>query len=132
MAFAARSDSISQDSKQSLSARIAIYSVPRFMCAKLLAAPRLFRPRLNPAFTTATSLRRSSCRRQLTSMAAAESGPGSLEEHRKRSWDFFRRIGSPQLHVAPMVDQVSTASCSEGSAVSSWYVHALHSHVQNA
>lgn len=129
MAFAGRSGSISQDSKQTV-ARFATYSVPGRMSATLLAAPRLFRPRLNPAFTTATSLLHSSCRRQLTSMAAAEPGPGCLEEHRKRSWDFFRRIGSPQLHVAPMVDQVSTASCSEGSAVSSWNLHALHS--QNA
>ena len=37
---------------------------------------------------------------------AAEPGPGSLQEHRRKSWDFFRSLGSPELHVAPMVDQV--------------------------
>ena len=42
----------------------------------------------------------------MVSVAAAEVGPQSLEEHRKRSWEFFRSIGSPALHVAPMVDQV--------------------------
>lgn len=38
---------------------------------------------------------------------AAEPGPGSLQAHREKAWQFFRSIGSPQLHVAPMVDQVS-------------------------
>ena len=44
----------------------------------------------------------------MVSVAAAEVGPQSLEEHRKRSWEFFRSIGSPALHVAPMVDQVTS------------------------
>lgn len=38
---------------------------------------------------------------------AAEPGLGSLQAHRDKAWQFFRSIGSPQLHVAPMVDQVS-------------------------
>ena len=28
------------------------------------------------------------------------------EQHAERAWAFFRSIGSPKYHVAPMVDQV--------------------------
>lgn len=30
----------------------------------------------------------------------------SVSAHAERAWDFFRKIGSPKYHVAPMVDQV--------------------------
>lgn len=29
----------------------------------------------------------------------------ALDEHAEKAWSFFRSIGSPKLHVAPMVDQ---------------------------
>ncbi len=44
-------------------------------------------------------------------MDAAEPGPGTLEEHRRKSWEFFRSLGSPELHVAPMVDQARHSCC---------------------
>ena len=53
----------------------------------------------------------------MVSVVAAEVGPQSLEEHRKRSWEFFRGIGSPALHVAPMVDQV-TSCCIQAERLS--------------
>jgi hypothetical protein len=55
--------------------------------------------------------------------AAAEAGSSSqpcvdrppysgaaLEAHVQRSWDYFRSLGSPKWHVAPMVDQVCVCS----------------------
>ena len=32
--------------------------------------------------------------------------PAALEKHIERSWAYFRSLGSPKFHVAPMVDQV--------------------------
>jgi hypothetical protein len=32
----------------------------------------------------------------------------ALEAHVQRSWDYFKSLGSPKWHVAPMVDQVCT------------------------
>jgi hypothetical protein len=29
-----------------------------------------------------------------------------LDEHAAKAWEFFRGMGSPKFHVAPMVDQV--------------------------
>ena len=55
--------------------------------------------------------RRLSAHRVASAMTgAAEPGPGTLEAHRERSWNFFRGIGSPAFHVAPMVDQVGIRS----------------------
>lgn len=56
---------------------------------------------------------------------AAEPGPGSLEEHRNRSWEFFRSIGAPRLHVTPMVDQVSgcMTRCNESHFDKSCMLH---------
>ena len=39
-------------------------------------------------------------------MVAASSSPGDDVPHASKAWDFFRSIGSPKYHVAPMVDQV--------------------------
>ena len=33
-----------------------------------------------------------------------------LVPHAAKAWEFFRSIGSPKFHVAPMVDQVSNVS----------------------
>lgn len=41
--------------------------------------------------------------------------PESLKAHVERSWEHFRSLGSPQYHVAPMVDQVGGSAC--GGAV---------------
>jgi hypothetical protein len=43
----------------------------------------------------------------------AEPGPESLQAHRAKAWEFFRSIGSPKLHVAPMVDQVSNKAMAD-------------------
>jgi hypothetical protein len=32
--------------------------------------------------------------------------PEALDAHVERSWAYFRSLGSPKWHVAPMVDQV--------------------------
>jgi hypothetical protein len=87
------------------------------MSLRLLATPCRLRavtacPASVAARLTSVPLHRHRQFRTMVSVAAAEVGPQSLEEHRKRSWEFFRSIGSPALHVAPMVDQV-TSCCIE-------------------
>lgn len=47
--------------------------------------------------------------------------PKALDAHIQRAWEHFRRIGSPQLHVAPMVDQV-LFTCSSSSSCNHQYV----------
>ena len=49
--------------------------------------------------------------------AASPSATMSLQQaekqlvpHAAKAWEFFRSIGSPKFHVAPMVDQVSNVS----------------------
>lgn len=34
----------------------------------------------------------------------------ALEAHVQRSWNYFKSLGSPKWHVAPMVDQVCACS----------------------
>lgn len=35
----------------------------------------------------------------------------ALDAHVARSWEYFRSLGSPRWHVAPMVDQVTPHYC---------------------
>lgn len=42
-------------------------------------------------------------------------------EHAARAWQFFRSIGSPKYHVAPMVDQVGL--CADKSSQCASYLH---------
>ncbi len=35
----------------------------------------------------------------------------SAELHVKQAWEFWRKLGSPKYHVAPMVDQVNNDVC---------------------
>lgn len=35
----------------------------------------------------------------------------SAELHAKQAWEFWKRLGSPKYHVAPMVDQVYNNVC---------------------
>ena len=37
--------------------------------------------------------------------------------HTQQAWEFWRRIGSPKYHVAPMVDQVSLAAVALSSSI---------------
>lgn len=61
----------------------------------------------------------------------AEPGPESLQAHRAKAWEFFRSIGSPKLHVAPMVDQSELAFrmlCRENGATAA-YTPMLHGRI---
>ena len=40
-------------------------------------------------------------------MVATAARDDDLVAHAKKAWEFFRSIGSPKYHVAPMVDQVA-------------------------
>ena len=92
--------------------RAAAVALPA-LSLRLLATPCRLRavtayPASVAARLTSAPLHRHRQARSMVSVVAAEVGPQSLEAHRKRSWEFFRSIGSPALHVAPMVDQVTT------------------------
>ena len=61
--------------------------------------------------------------------AASPSAAMSLQQaekllvpHAAKAWEFFRSIGSPKFHVAPMVDQVSllARSCMAAPRGSAW------------
>lgn len=41
--------------------------------------------------------------------------PEALDAHVERSWAYFRSLGSPKWHVAPMVDQVQNSSLQHSS-----------------
>ena len=40
-------------------------------------------------------------------MVATADRDDDVVPHAKQAWEFFRSIGSPKYHVAPMVDQVA-------------------------
>jgi hypothetical protein len=42
-------------------------------------------------------------------LLATISAAADVESHAERSWAYFRSLGSPKWHVAPMVDQVGAA-----------------------
>lgn len=108
------------------------------MLRAVLAAVRLScaSPFTRPSATAATCEQLFSyqalCCKANTTCAAAASGisrPGSMEQpaaiqelllykdpeslkaHVERAWEHFRSLGSPQYHVAPMVDQVGGSAC---------------------
>ena len=39
----------------------------------------------------------------------------AAKSHAAAAWDFWRKIGSPQFHVAPMVDQVRQMAASSAT-----------------
>jgi len=49
----------------------------------------------------------------------------SLAEHVQRSWAYFKKLGSPKWHVAPMVDQVIGFASPEAAAVSATAIEIL-------
>ena len=45
-----------------------------------------------------------------SSSAVQEMTVPAADLHAQQAWEFWRRLGSPRYHVAPMVDQVSDCS----------------------
>lgn len=50
-----------------------------------------------------------------TSVPTTSMTLSATDLHTQQAWEFWRKIGSPKYHVAPMVDQVSIRCCFDHS-----------------
>ena len=73
---------------------------------RLPAAPSQYQDSVKTSRVVAHSTSASTCK-QIQEESAQMTVPAA-DLHVQQAWDFWRRIGSPKFHVAPMVDQVCT------------------------